>query len=250
MDLELRGKRALVTGGTRGIGKAVVLALAKDGVDVVTCARGRGESMAALRAELDAIGGDHLVCEADIAAPGEAERLAGLCAARSGRLDLVVHNAAAVGQCGYRELGLAEWTAVLSANLTAVHELTAAVLPLLGRGSSVVAMSSRSAELGLAGRAHYTASKAALQGWSRSLAREYGPSGIRFNLLTLGMVRTEVYDDLDEADRAALLARFRPVIALERLAEPAEVADAVRWLASDLAGYVTGSAVTVDGALC
>ncbi|KZB88334.1 SDR family NAD(P)-dependent oxidoreductase [Amycolatopsis regifaucium] len=253
MDLELRGKRALITGGTRGIGKAIVLALAKDGVDVVTCARGHGDSgdaVAALRAELAAIGGEHLVCETDLTADGEAERLAQRCAERFGGLDLVVHNAAAVVRADYPKLGLAEWEATLAANVTAVHRLTTAVLPLLGRGSSVVAISSRSAELGLAGRVHYTASKAALHGWNRSLAQEYGPAGIRFNLLTLGMVHTEVYDGLAETDRAALLARFHPVIALGRLATPDEVADAVRWLASDLSGYVTGTAVTVDGALC
>lgn len=250
MDLGLSGKRALVTGGTRGVGRGIVLELAKAGVDVVTCYRQEGENVVSLEHELKQIGGRHLVARADLTDP---EQIAGLleqCGERfDGRLDLVVNNAAAISHIPYAELDLAEWRRIVDTNLTAVHLTIQHALPLLGEGSSVIGISSKSIEVGIPLRAHYTATKAALHGLFRTLAREFGPKGIRFNVVALGMIYTEAFDAMPEERRAEMVERYSGKTCLGRLGTPEEVAGAVMWLAGDLSRYVTGSVVAVDGGI-
>lgn len=249
MDLGLRGRKALVSGGTRGIGRAVVLALARAGVDVVTCYRQGGEPADALAQELKEIGGDHHVMRADLADPGQVDALVDEARTRFGRLDVVVNNAAVHSQLPFEELTLAEWRRFVDINLTAVLLVVQHALPLLGQGASVINLGSRAAELGVPMRAHYTATKGGLGALNRSLAREFGPRGIRFNLLALGIVATDEINGLPPEKAAAVRARFAQITGLGRIGEPEEVAGAVLWLASDLSAYVTGATVAVDGAL-
>lgn len=249
MDLELKGKRALVTGGTRGVGRGIVLALARSGVDVVTCYRQESEAVSSLERELKEIGGQHHVLRADLTEP---ERVAGLleeCGSRFGHLDVIVNNAAAISHVPYGELTLTEWQRIIDTNLTGAHLVIQHALPLLGSGSSVISISSKSTEVGIPLRAHYTATKAALQGLNRTLAKEFGAQGIRFNVLSLGMVHTEAIDAIPEEQREQMIKRYSQMIALGRLGEPEEIAGAVLWLASDLSRYVTGSVIHVDGGI-
>ena len=249
MDLGLVGKQALVTGGTRGIGRGVVLALARGGVDVVTCCRQDSEAAVSLERELKEIGGRHEVVRADIADPAHVEGLLSVCRARFGRLDLVVNNAAVISHVPYAELEPAEWARVLATNVTGTHLVIQGALPLLGEGSSVVNISSKSIEVGIPLRAHYTTTKAALHGLTRSLAREFGDRGIRFNVLSLGVIRTEALEAMPEQQRAAMVERYSGKTSLGRLGTPDDVAGAVLWLASDLARYVTGGVIPVDGGI-
>ncbi|MER7365117.1 SDR family NAD(P)-dependent oxidoreductase [Nonomuraea wenchangensis] len=249
MDLGLNGKKALVTGGTRGIGKGIVLALARQGVDVITCYRQDGEQVAALERELKEIGGQHHVLRADLSDAEQTVALLGECAKRYGRLDLVVNNAAAVSHVPYGELELEEWQRVVNTNLTAAYLVIRHALPLLDAGGSVISISSKTVEIGIPLLAHYTTTKAALHGLNRTLARELGGRDIRCNVLSLGMIHTEAVDAMPEEQRAAMLKRYEEKTALGRWGRPADVAGAVLWLASDLARYVTGAVIAVDGGI-
>lgn len=247
--LGLKGKKALVTGGTRGIGLGIVRALARQGADVVTCHRQESEAVASLEREFKEIGGSHRVVRADLTNPVQVAGLLDVCEQHFGRLDVIVNNAATVSHIPHAELPLAEWERTVATNLTAVHLVVQHGLRLLGEGSSVVCISSKSIEVGIALRSHYTATKAALTGLSRSLAREYGGRGIRFNVLSLGMIATEALDELPEQRRAQFVKHYSDKTALGRLGSPAEVADALLWLASDLSRYVTGAVIPVDGGI-
>ncbi|HZN19475.1 MAG TPA: SDR family NAD(P)-dependent oxidoreductase [Micromonosporaceae bacterium] len=249
MDLGLRGKKALVTGGTRGIGRGVVLALARHGVDVLTCHRQGGEAVDSLERELKETGGQHHVVRADLADPAQVAGLLDECRTRFGHLDLVVNNAGAISHVPYAKLSLEEWQRVLATNLTAAHLVIQHAVPLLGAGSSVVSIGSKSVEAGIPLRAHYTATKAALVGLNRSLAKEFGGQGIRFNVLALGVIATEALAALPAEQREQMVSRYSAKTALGRLGTPDEVAGAVLWLASDLASYVTGATIAVDGGI-
>lgn len=249
MDLGLTGKKALVTGGTRGVGRGIVLALAREGVDVVTCCRQDSELADSLERELKALDGQHAVVRADLTDGEQVTALVGECENRFGRLDLVVHNAAAISHVPYGELPIEEWHRIVSTNLTSVHLVTQGVLPLLGSGSSVVSISSKSIEVGIPLRAHYTATKAALLGLTTSLAKEFGGKGIRFNVLSLGVIHTEALDAMPAEQQEQMIKRYSGMTALGRLGEPDDVAGAVLWLASDLSRYVTAAVVPVDGGI-
>ena len=249
MDFELTGRKALVTGGTRGIGRGVVLALARAGADVVTCYRQESDAVDSLERELKETGGNHHVVRADVAQPSQIEELVGVCEDRFGKLDVVVNNAATVSHIPHEKLPLEEWERTLATNLTAVHLVVQHALPLLSEGSSVIGISSKSIEVGIPLRAHYTATKAALHGLNRSLAREHGGRGIRFNVLSLGMIATEALDDLPSERREEFVKRYTEKTSIGRLGTPDDVAGGVLWLASDASRYVTGAIIPVDGGI-
>lgn len=249
MDLELKGTTALVTGGSRGVGRGVVLALARAGVDVITCYRQQSEAVARLERELAEIGGRHHVLRADLTDPEQIAGLLAECRDRFGRLDLVVNNAGTISHVPYGALSLAEWQRIIDTNLTAAHLVIQHALPILGEGASVINIGSKSSEVGIPLRAHYTATKAALRGLTRSLAKEFGAKGIRFNVLALGVIETEAFDGMPAEQAAAMRTRYSEKTALGRLGTPDEVAGAVLWLASDLSRYVTGATIPVDGGI-
>lgn len=249
MDLALTGKKALVTGGTRGVGRGIVLALARAGVDVATCYQQQSEYVASLERELKDIGGDHHVLRADLSDPDEVAGLTDRVGKLFKSLDLVVNNAGAISHVPYGELELAEWQRILAVNVTGAHLVIQNALPLLHEGSSVVSIGSRSVGAGVPLRAHYTASKAALEGLNRSLAKEFGGKGIRFNIVSLGIIENEKYHAMPEEQRRQMAERYGAKTALGRLGKPEEVAGAVLWLASDLSRYVTGNTIGVDGGI-
>jgi 3-oxoacyl-[acyl-carrier protein] reductase len=249
MDLDLTGKKALVTGGTRGVGRGIVLALARHGVDVITCYQQAGEAAESLERELKSIGGQHRVVVADLSDRSQVEWLVNEARTTFGRLDLVVNNAGVISHVPYEKLPADEWDRTLAVNLTAAHLIIQQALPLLAPGASVVSVGSKSVEVGIPLRAHYTATKAALVGLSRSLARELGGRGIRCNVVALGVIHTEATDALPEQQRNTLVERYSGKTSLGRLGTPDEVAGAVLWLASDLARYVTGATIAVDGGI-
>jgi len=249
MELGLKGTKALVTGGTRGVGRGIVLALARAGADVITCYRQESDAVGSLERELKEIGGDHHLVRADLAEPEEIASLLGECTTRFGRLDTVVNNAGAISHIPYGDLPLDEWQRVINTNLTATHLVIQHALPLLGEGSSVISIGSKVAEVGIPMRAHYTASKAALVGLTRSLAKELGAKGIRVNVLALGVIQTEAMEALPAEQAEAMRKRYSEKTALGRLGVPDEVGGAVLFLASPLSRYVTGATIHVDGGI-
>jgi 3-oxoacyl-[acyl-carrier protein] reductase len=249
VDLGLAGAKALVTGGTRGIGRGVVLALARAGAQVITCYRQVSTAAATLERDLAGIGGQHHVLRTDLADFGQTVELVEECGNRFGQLDLVVANAGAHGRAPYQQLDLEQWHRVFDGNLTMTYRLLRQALPLLDTGSSVIAIGDRHAELGLPAQAHYAAAKAGLVGLIRSLSVELGPRGIRANLVCPGTIATEALDALPARSREEIVRRYADRTALGRLGDPDDVAGAVLWLASDLSRYVTGATIHVDGGI-
>jgi 3-oxoacyl-[acyl-carrier protein] reductase len=240
MRISLHGKKALVTGGSRGIGRAVTLGLAAAGADVLACYRQDGEAVDSLARELKEIPGDHHLVKADVSDADDVDRLAQECRDRYGRLDVVVNNAGAISHVPFADLAPQEWQRVIDTNVTGVFAVTQRVLPLLPAGASIVLIGSKVAAVGVPLRAHYTASKAALVGLTRSLCKELGPRGIRINVLAPGIVDTVELPP--EQTR-----RYQQIISLGRLGRPEEIANVATFLASDLASYITGETINVDG---
>ena len=245
MSIRIDGKNALVTGGTRGLGRAIVLALARAGGNVVTCYREDAEQAEALARDLKETTGEHQVIRADLCQPGEVAGLVQECRERLGTLHVVVNNAATISHVPFAELTLAEWHRVVDTNLTAAAQVIQQALPLLADGSSIINVGSRVATVGIPLRAHYTAAKAGLAGLSRSLCKELGPRGIRVNVIAPGVIDTSAAKQLP----AGLRERYNGLTALGRLGMPDEVAAAVLFLASDESSYITGETLNVDGGI-
>jgi 3-oxoacyl-[acyl-carrier protein] reductase len=245
MDGDMTGKRILVTGGTRGIGRAIVTSFARQGATVYTC--GRAESTAAreLRTELAGLGDGHVVDIADIGVPAECRALVERAAKTLERLDVVVNNAGAVSHHTLDELDGDEWSRVMDVNLRGTYEVTRAALPHIPDGGTVINISSALATVGLAARTHYTASKAGVIGFTRSLCKEVGTRGIRVNVVAPGIIDTDQVTGMPPAARA----RYEQLAALRRLGTPEDVAGVVLFLASDLSRFTSGQTLVVDGGI-
>jgi 3-oxoacyl-[acyl-carrier protein] reductase len=249
VDLGLTGKRVLVTGGTRGIGRETVLSFARAGADVVTCHRGAGSDSDSDPDEftraLRAFGGRSRVVQADVTDAAGTAALVGACEETLGGLDVVVNNVGIDARTPLAELTPAEWNRVLETNLTSVFTVTQAALPIVSDGGSIVFIG---AVAGLRGRpqsAHYGASKTALTGLTRSLAKEVGQRGVRVNQVAPGVIVTEPGGGPPEP----VAEIIRGMTALGRLGAGEDVAAAVLFLASDVSRYITGETINVDGGI-
>jgi len=243
VDQNLSGKRVLVTGGTKGIGRATVLAFARAGAEVVTCHRTADEATESLVRELKEIGGRHLVTRADVTSGTDVAELAERTRAQLGGLDVLVNNVGVDGPVPFGELSESEWRRVLDHNTTAAYLVTQAALGLLVDGASVISVGSSVALRGRANGVHYAASKAALIGFTRGLCKELGPRGIRVNVVAPGLTETEPGAGLP----AAAVERIVGMTALGRICQPADVAGAVLFLAGDTSRYISGATLNVDG---
>jgi 3-oxoacyl-[acyl-carrier protein] reductase len=245
MTIPIAQRNALVTGGTRGIGRAIVLALASAGANVVACYRRDIGAAEALATELKQTSGQHHMCQADVSRPEDVDRLVAQCRDLLGSVDVIVNAAGTISHVPFAELPLSEWQRVIDTNLTGTALVIQKTLPLMPDGGSIINVGSRVASVGIPLRAHYTAAKAGVVGLTRSLGKELGPRGIRVNVGAPGVIATEEAANLSAEQHA----RYRSLTALGRLGTPAEVADVVLFLASDLSRYVTGETVNVDGGI-
>jgi 3-oxoacyl-[acyl-carrier protein] reductase len=245
MDFGLRGRHAVVTGGSRGIGRAVVLALARQGARVTACYLRDSDEALSLGKELADLGAEHLLLRANVASADDMESLFAAAARQFGPVHVLVNNAGVVSNRPLPDLEPTEWHRVLDTNLTAMYLATRAALPRLAPGASIVNVTSAVAMRGMAARAHYTASKAGVLGLTRSLCKELGGQRVRVNAVAPGLVETDQMAELPAAART----KYRGMIALARFADPADIAGSVLFLASDAARYISGATLNVDGGI-
>ena len=234
----LEGKTALVTGASKGIGRAVAAELAAAGASVVVGYRSGKEEAEALAAEL----GGRAV-QADVSNADEAARLV----EEAGDLDILVNNAGLTRDGLLARMPDDDWRTVIETNLSSCFYTCRAVArPMMKkRGGSIVNVSSIVGVHGNWGQTNYAASKAGIIGFTKSLARELGSRGVRANVVAPGYVKTQLTDVLPEEATAAMLQNTP----LGRLGEPEDIAGAVRFLCSDEASFITGEVLLVDGGL-
>jgi 3-oxoacyl-[acyl-carrier protein] reductase len=234
----LDGKTALVTGASRGIGRAIAVELARAGASVVVgyrSGRAEGEELA------QKIGGRAV--QADVSVPEEAARLV----EEAGDLDILVNNAGLTRDGVLARMSDDDWRAVLETNLSSVFYTCRAVTRgmMKRRAGAIVNISSIVGVHGNWGQTNYAASKAGIIGFTKSLAQELGSRGVRANVVAPGYIKTQLTDVIPEEARAKML----DLTPLGRLGEPESVAGAVRFLCSDEASFITGGVLLVDGGL-
>jgi NAD(P)-dependent dehydrogenase (short-subunit alcohol dehydrogenase family) len=249
----------VVSGGGSGIGAAVALAAAAAGHAVVICGRRQESLDRVVTSAANSSGATSSpaiwAVVADVTRPGDVERLVAQVVDRHGRLDHVVANAGVMRSGTILDTAPQEWDEVITGNLTSAYLLARATIPhLQAVGGSLVAVSSIAGLRASAGAAAYATSKAALTMLARTIAVDFGPSGIRANVVCPGWVRTEMADEEMREfgeplglDRDAAYSEVTRLVPQGRPAEPAEIAAAVLWLLSPAASYVNGAALTVDG---
>src|SRR5438067_4011703 len=241
----LSGRVALVTGASRGIGRAIARTLAGQGATVVAAARGDHAHDAV--EELTAKGGRAEALTLDVTDARALERVPAAIVDRHGRLDIVVSNAGIARDQLLLRMKRDDWDAVLATNLTATFALAqAAMRPMLKqRGGRIIAVSSVVGQMGNAGQTNYAASKAGLIGFAKALAREVASRNITVNVIAPGMIETDMTRAIGDPARADLERQ----IPLGRLGSPDDVAAAVCFLASDEASYITGHVLAVNGGM-
>ncbi|MEM1322823.1 MAG: 3-oxoacyl-[acyl-carrier-protein] reductase [Bacteroidota bacterium] len=243
----LQDKVALVTGGSRGIGAAIVRRFAEQGAHVAFTYRSSEEEAKKIEAELIALGSKAKAYRSDAASYEDSEALVKQVLEEYGQVDILVNNAGVTRDNLMLRMSEEQWDTVINTNLKSVFNLTKHLLrPMLKkRQGSIINISSVVGEFGNAGQANYAASKAGIFGFTKSIAKEVGSRGIRCNSIAPGFIATDMTDELDEKTREAFLAN----IPLKRWGEPSEVADACVFLGSDMSRYISGQTLSVCGAL-
>ena len=243
--MNFSGRVAVVTGASRGIGRAIARMLAARGAHVVAAAR--GENARPVSEEIAAAGGQAEFAPLDVTAAGAAEALVAGVLERHGRIDVLVNNAGIARDQLMLRMKRDDWDAVIATNLTATFALTQAVLkPMIRqKGGRIVCISSVVGQSGNAGQANYAASKAGIIGFAKAVALEVASRGITVNVIAPGLIETDMTRAITDSAREEWASK----IPLRRLGTPDDIAAAVCFLASDEASYITGHVLAVNGGM-
>lgn len=236
-------KLALVTGASRGIGKACAFELAKAGYDIAVNFAGNEEAANKTVEEIKALGVAAAAFKFDVSNQEEAAKGVEAVIEKFGRIDILVNNAGITRDGLFMRMSAENWNAVINTNLSSAFYVSQPVVKVMmkQRSGAIVNMSSVVGVSGNAGQANYSAAKAGLIGLTKTLAKELGSRGIRVNAIAPGFINTDMTKDLDTS-------KFTDFIPLKRLGEPEDIAKAVKFLAVD-ADYITGQVLEVDGGL-
>ena len=247
--MQLKDKIALVTGGSRGIGRGIVLALAREGAKVAFVFRGNQAAADALVAGVAATGGEAKAFQADVAETGAAQKIVDQLLAEWGRVDILVNNAGVICDGLFIRMEQADWDAVINTNLNGTFAFCRAVagqMALKQRSGRIINISSVAAEHVNAGQCNYAASKGAVNSFTRALAVELGSRSVTVNAIAPGFIETDMTESIRNKAGDFIAKKLIPA---RRLGKPEDIAAAVVFLASPGAGYITGQVLTVDGGL-
>jgi 3-oxoacyl-[acyl-carrier protein] reductase len=244
--LKLSGKVALVTGAAQGIGRAIALLLARNGADIVVSDINLEKAEETAK-EIRAIGPKAMAVKVDVANLGDVERMVEGILEKLAKIDILVNNAGITRDKLVLRMTEEDWDAVLGVNLKGTFNCTKAVLRHMAkqRSGKIVNIASVVGEMGNAGQANYSASKAGVIGLTKTIAREYAQRGINVNAIAPGYIETPMTDALPEKAKEEL----RKLIPMERLGKPEDVAEAVLFLVSQESSYVTGQVLNVNGGI-
>ena len=245
--MKFAGKTAVVTGGSRGLGRAVCLELAKGGANVVLCYAGNEAAAKETTAACEALGAKALAVQCDVAKADEVKALMDAAVKEFGRIDILVNNAGITRDGLLMMMKEEDFDAVIAANLKGTFLCMKAVSRIMmkQRYGRIVNLSSVVGLRGNAGQVNYAASKAGVVGMTKSLAKELASRGVTVNAVAPGFIATDMTAAMTDAAKEATLAS----IPLQRLGAPEDVAHAVAFLASDEAAYITGQVLCVDGGM-
>lgn len=243
----LNGRVAIVTGASRGIGRAIALKLAQKGAAVVVNFAGRADAAAQTAEAIQADGGRALVFQANVAVPEEAAALVKAANEAFGRVDILVNNAGITRDNLILRMKDEDWDQVLEVNLKGAFNCTRAVARGMVKNhyGRIINTSSVVGLMGNSGQANYCAAKAGLIGFTKAMAKELGSRNITVNAVAPGFITTEMTAGLPEDSKEKMLAQ----VPLKRFGGTEEVAETVAFLASDAAGYITGQTIAIDGGM-
>jgi 3-oxoacyl-[acyl-carrier protein] reductase len=243
----LEGKVALITGGSRGIGAAIVRAYAEHGASVAFTYRSSAGPAEAIVKELEEKGAQVKAYQSDASSYSDTEALIKQVLEDFGKVDVLINNAGITKDNLMLRMTEEQWDQVIETNLKSVFNLTKHIVrPMMkNRSGSIINMSSVVGDFGNAGQANYAASKAGIFGFTKSIAKEMGSRNVRCNAIAPGFIRTEMTDELDEKTRENYLSG----IPLKRFGNPEEIADACVFLGSDMSTYINGQTLSVCGGL-
>ena len=247
-EKQFDGKSAIVTGGTRGIGRAIVLELARRGANVAFNYARSADEAEKLKAEIEALGIKALAAQCDVANTGASADFVKQVTAEFGTVNFLVNNAGISRDTLILRMKEDDWDAVMDTNLKGAWNFSKAVLrPMMknDEGGSILNISSISGVVGMLGQTNYSASKAGMIGLTKALAKEIASRNITVNALALGLIETDMAGEMNEEHRAKILE----MIPLRRLGNVQEVAEIACFMLSDSARYITGQVIQPDGGL-